>query len=244
MQVASLVLGILGLMAGWIPITGLVLAAISLILGLISVKRAKAEKQPTGLGTAGSVLGAIGVVAGLMTLAFYVFANDSEDPATVAVQPASSTVESIDGGLMFVTTSFSCATIIETGGNWCTLAFSVTDSPETEPAESLAIDYRAASLVGPLLAAEDLGPDAEGGVFLDQGSVEYGPNNGSCSSDQIQPPEAVDCQAFFGIDAGSQQPDYVIYRASVGSDGARITLPSPTLDEPVDQQTVIEQSGL
>ncbi len=241
MQIASLVFGVLGLLAGWIPITGLVLAAIGLILGLLGIKRAKAEKQPTGLGTAGLVLGAIGVVGGLLTLAFYIFANNTEDLEPVEVPP---TVESVDGGLQFVTTSFSCATIIETGGNWCTLAFSVTDSPETEPAESLAIDYRAASLTGPLLAAEDLGPDAEGGVFLDQGSVEYGPNNGSCSSDQIQPPEAVDCQAFFGINPDSQQPDYVIYRASVGSAGARMILPSPTLDEPVDQQTVIDQSGL
>ena len=224
MQVASLVLGVLGLLAGWIPITGLVLAAIGLILGVISVKRAKAEKQPSGLGTAGLVLGAIGVVAGLSTLAFYIFANDTPDSESAQVSPtpvgaAAYQQVVVDGGLQFATTNFSCAPIIETGGSRCTLDFSVTDQPETETAESLAIDYRTASLVGPLLAEEDLGPDGDGGVFLDQGSVEYGASTGSCSSDQIQPPEAVDCQAFFEIDPSGQQPEQVIYRASIDSAG-------------------------
>lgn len=73
MGVAALVLGIIGLILLVIPIyvtqiLGLCMGAIALILGVLGRKQATEEGRPTGMATAGMVLGIIGTV--LNALAF------------------------------------------------------------------------------------------------------------------------------------------------------------------------------
>jgi hypothetical protein len=65
---ASLVLGILGLIFSLIPglfMIGVPLALVGLILGVVGRKQSVTEGQPTGMGTAGIVLGIIGLVIGV-----------------------------------------------------------------------------------------------------------------------------------------------------------------------------------
>lgn len=64
MAVASLVCGILGLIGGFIPVVQyftLVLAIVGIVLGVKARKDLSAEGQPTGMATAGMVLGIISV---------------------------------------------------------------------------------------------------------------------------------------------------------------------------------------
>jgi|GEM_PF-1724570 uncharacterized membrane protein HdeD (DUF308 family) len=73
MGVAALVLGILGLILLIIPvyvtqILGLCLGVVALILGIIGRKQASEEGKPTGMSTAGMVLGIIATA--LNALAF------------------------------------------------------------------------------------------------------------------------------------------------------------------------------
>jgi lysylphosphatidylglycerol synthetase-like protein (DUF2156 family) len=66
--VAALVLGILGTLLALIPglfWVAIPLAVISLILGVVGRKSAASNNQPTGMATAGLVLGAIGLVLGV-----------------------------------------------------------------------------------------------------------------------------------------------------------------------------------
>ena len=242
MQVASLVFGILGLVAAWIPIVGLVLAAIGSTLGLVSVKQAKAQQQPTGVGTAGLVLSIIGVVAGLLMLSVFIFGDQTTEtepapasPLPVVVDPYEAVV---DGGLEFATVGFSCAPIIDTTNGGCFLEFSVANpSGATEP---LPISHQAGALIAPVLAPEDLGPDSDGGVFLDQGSTEYSPNAGSCSVEQVQPAETASCRAFFEVSQSEWSFETVVYRASASSNGARVALPQLGVTDPIDQQVIID----
>jgi len=67
--VAALVLGILGTLLALIPglfWVAIPLALISLILGVVGRKSAASNNQPTGTATAGLVLGAIGLVLGVL----------------------------------------------------------------------------------------------------------------------------------------------------------------------------------
>lgn len=70
MAVASLVLGILGLLMVLIPsfgmtaLIGLLMGIVALILGIIGRKKAVEQQEPTGLATAGLVLGIISLVLG------------------------------------------------------------------------------------------------------------------------------------------------------------------------------------
>ena len=67
MGVASLVLGIIGLVLAWVPYVGVVLALIGLILGFVAVRKKPADGSPPkgkGLSTAGLVLSIIGFVLG------------------------------------------------------------------------------------------------------------------------------------------------------------------------------------
>lgn len=76
MAVASLVLGVLGIVLSIIPglfYLGIPLALIGLTLGVLARKRALAQKAPTGLATAGLVLDVVGLVLGLTVFGFFTF---------------------------------------------------------------------------------------------------------------------------------------------------------------------------
>ena len=72
MPVASLVLGILGTLLSLHPVSmliGLPMAIVALILGIMARKQLAAQNQPTGLATAGMVLGIVGTTIGALILA-------------------------------------------------------------------------------------------------------------------------------------------------------------------------------
>lgn len=72
MPVAALVLGILGTLfslTGWLFWIGVPLSAIALVLGILGRKQAANEGRPTGMATAGMVLGIIGTALGLLVFA-------------------------------------------------------------------------------------------------------------------------------------------------------------------------------
>jgi hypothetical protein len=85
MAVAALVLGILGTIICLIPglfTYGIPVAAIALVLGILARKGAAAKQQPTGLATAGVVLGAVGLCIGIaMYVACSKLTNAVEDAA-------------------------------------------------------------------------------------------------------------------------------------------------------------------
>ncbi len=63
MSIAALVLGILGIIGAWIPVVKyftLVCAVLGIIFGVKARQKAAAAGVPTGLATAGFVLGIIG----------------------------------------------------------------------------------------------------------------------------------------------------------------------------------------
>ena len=64
--VAGMVLGIIGivfgLLSGWFSLIGLPVAIVGLVLSVQGGKQLKAEGQPSGIATAGLVLGIIAVV--------------------------------------------------------------------------------------------------------------------------------------------------------------------------------------
>lgn len=61
MGITSLLLGIIGILLGWMPIVGIITAIFcslpAIILGVISLRR----KKKVGISRAGIILGAIGV---------------------------------------------------------------------------------------------------------------------------------------------------------------------------------------
>lgn len=75
MATAALVCGILGLIGGFIPVVNyftLVLSIVAIVLGVKAKKELAAQSQPTGMATAGLVMGIIGVsfaVIGILTVA-------------------------------------------------------------------------------------------------------------------------------------------------------------------------------
>ena len=65
MGVASLVLGIISLIIGFIPFCGMIAfvpAIIGLILGIVEIVKKSKEKAPKGMGIAGTILSAISIV--------------------------------------------------------------------------------------------------------------------------------------------------------------------------------------
>jgi len=79
MSVAAMVLGIIAMVIGWIPGVGwlgLPCAIVALILGIIGRKKAKEVGAPTGMATAGVVLGIISLaVTTLAIICLVVFAG-------------------------------------------------------------------------------------------------------------------------------------------------------------------------
>ncbi len=69
MSIAALVLGILGIVGAWIPVVKyftLVCAILGIIFGVKARQKAAAAGVPTGLATAGFVLGIIGAALDLL----------------------------------------------------------------------------------------------------------------------------------------------------------------------------------
>jgi hypothetical protein len=66
--IASLILGILGIVSGFFTVGfgGMGLGLIALILGILGRKKAAAENQPKGMATAGMVLGIVGLALGVI----------------------------------------------------------------------------------------------------------------------------------------------------------------------------------
>lgn len=65
--IAALVCGILGIIGGWFPIVQyftFILAIVGIVLGVKARKESAAYGAPTGMATAGLVLGIIGTVLG------------------------------------------------------------------------------------------------------------------------------------------------------------------------------------
>lgn len=63
-SIAALICGILGLIGGWIPVVvyfTLVLSILAIVFGVKGRKMAQADGAPTGMATAGMVLGIISV---------------------------------------------------------------------------------------------------------------------------------------------------------------------------------------
>ena len=69
MAVASLILGIVGLVLFWIPVVGFVLAILAMVFGGMGIARAKAGGGSKGLAVAGLTLGAIDVVLMILAVA-------------------------------------------------------------------------------------------------------------------------------------------------------------------------------
>lgn len=69
MPVAALVLGIIGLLCAFLPGFGTAITFIScllaIIFGVIGRRGAVENKQPTGMATAGMVLGIVGMILGV-----------------------------------------------------------------------------------------------------------------------------------------------------------------------------------
>lgn len=77
MAVASLVLGILATLFAFIPLVGVFtavpLGVMALIFGIVARRQAAAQQQPTGLATGGLILGAFGILLGLLLFASCVY---------------------------------------------------------------------------------------------------------------------------------------------------------------------------
>lgn len=72
MPVASLVLGIIGTLLSWHPfmmLLGVPCAILAIIFGIMSRKRLAAQQQPTGMATAGLVLGIVGATISALIFA-------------------------------------------------------------------------------------------------------------------------------------------------------------------------------
>lgn len=66
MAIAGLVLGIVAIvcsfLGGWLSVIGLPVAIVGLVLSVVGGKKAKAAGKPSGVATAGLVIGIIAVV--------------------------------------------------------------------------------------------------------------------------------------------------------------------------------------
>ena len=74
MAVGGFVTGLLGALLSWIPIAGILLGIVGVVLSGIGLAKGRREGTPTGLATAGVVLGALAVVIAVV-LVVVVVAN-------------------------------------------------------------------------------------------------------------------------------------------------------------------------
>lgn len=72
MAIGALICGILSLLCSWIPVVGFVLSVAAIVLGIIEVKRigrGEGSAKGKGMALAGIILGAVGIVFGIIWIA-------------------------------------------------------------------------------------------------------------------------------------------------------------------------------
>jgi|GEM_PF-805352 len=69
--IAALVVGIVAILSGWVAIWGLLVGAGAIVLGVIALKKSKANK---GFGIAGIILGAVAALTSLIFTVFWIIA--------------------------------------------------------------------------------------------------------------------------------------------------------------------------
>jgi hypothetical protein len=89
--IAALVVGIVAFVTGWVIVWGLLAGATAVVLGLIALKKSKANK---GFGIAGIVLGAIAVLTSLVFTVLWVVALTVVTTGTAALLRADQQVKS------------------------------------------------------------------------------------------------------------------------------------------------------
>ena len=67
--VAGFVTGLLGALLSWFPLAGIILGILGVVLGGVGRSQARRTGAPTGLATAGIVLGALAVVIAVALVA-------------------------------------------------------------------------------------------------------------------------------------------------------------------------------
>jgi hypothetical protein len=69
--IAALVVGIVAILSGWVAVWGLIVGAGAIVLGIIALKKSKANK---GFGIAGIILGAVAALTSLIFTVFWIIA--------------------------------------------------------------------------------------------------------------------------------------------------------------------------
>lgn len=72
MAIGALICGILSLLCSWVPVVGFVLSVAAIVLGIIEVKRigrGEGSAKGKGMALAGIILGAVGIVFGIIWIA-------------------------------------------------------------------------------------------------------------------------------------------------------------------------------
>ncbi len=75
--IASLVLGILSLVLGWIPFVGWIIIILAVVLGILGIRDAKEGKSGNGFAIAGIVLAIIGAIIAIFVLTLIIYAGTS-----------------------------------------------------------------------------------------------------------------------------------------------------------------------
>ncbi len=73
--VASLVLGILGLILGWIPFFGWIMVLLALVFGIIGLIKSKKSGKGKGMAIAGIILSIVSMVIGIFLILSIIFAG-------------------------------------------------------------------------------------------------------------------------------------------------------------------------
>ena len=78
--IAALVLGIVGLLLGWVPyvfVVGAIAAVLAIVLGVVGLRRARTSGDGRAASTAGLVTGAVGLVAAVVGFFFTIAFSDA-----------------------------------------------------------------------------------------------------------------------------------------------------------------------
>ncbi len=230
MQIASLVLGIFGLMFSWIPLFGLFPPLLGLILGIVGLREAKEKQESIGLGVAGSALSLVALLAGAAVLLLIVFGGSSEESTVISTdssQSPSAPADAVvtDGPLSFITTGFGCVAATAVADQAvCTLEFTVTVSASA-PAE-IILSHQYQLLIGQEavdLASADVDPAA--GVISPHERT-YSPETGvgTCLLEFIPPGGSQTCTAVYNVPL-TVELQQIKYRAEGLSAGQIVSLP-------------------
>ena len=95
--IAALVVGVIALLLFWIPFLGLLLGLVALVLGFLGRGRAKrGEATNGGMALAGIVLGAIGLLVGLLWVALFAWVADEATSLSECLADATTQEERIE----------------------------------------------------------------------------------------------------------------------------------------------------